>query len=167
MTNNNKHRAVIDTNVFMHMFNPRHNEKSHIESLLISMQKKKYKLSIDNHAKITGEYAKHLLPLIKKSDDVDVGRFIIKYWMDSANHDPVEFNLNDPVFSPIDKIIPVTVNRKDRYFIATAILQPCNLVSNDDDHIISNRTKLRNKTKRWHRGNMRIRTSLEAAEIQT
>lgn len=164
MSENSQRTIVIDTNVFMHILNEPHDERCHIEQLLFFLHKKGFTLCVDDQGKIGNEYHKHLTPIIKKADETSLVRMLIAHWMRPEARQTVPIDLAGELLVRIRTVIPPQTNKHDAFFVASAASTPCNLVSNDGGHILTNKASLRKKTRRWHGGKMRILSSLEAAQ---
>ena len=81
--------VAIDTNVFIHLLNPRENVESHINELLKNPQMAQVSLIFDEEGRILGEYNNQIGPMIMESDDmrdeIHILDFLVKshgrgYW---------------------------------------------------------------------------------------
>ena len=140
----------MDTNVFVHMFNPAVNTNNHIDALLSQLVIDRIRLCVDDKKKIAGEYLKHVFPLLEKVDDTGLRLQILRYWMDTAhwNRD-VEIDLDGPVIKALKNVLFGYRCDKDRVFVAVACAFSCCLVTNDKSDIVKHRVKIRRSIKRW------------------
>ena len=150
MNNLTADHITIDTNVFVHMFNPAVNTKNHIDAILEKLRIDRIQLCVDDKKKIAGEYSTHVSPLFAKEDDTGLRLPILRYWMDIANWNrDVEIDLSGPVIKALEKVMPGNRCRKDRIFVAVACAYSCCLVTNDKSDIVKYRVKIRRAIRRW------------------
>lgn len=154
--------AVIDTDVFVHLFNDAVNLENHIGTLLAHLRKRRFRLCVDDQGKIMQEYLARLLPVVRGASERGVERQMIQYWMRQEVQDEVPVDLKGALLSCVTGILPPKPCGKDRFFVATAAGKPCNLVTNDRKHILANRATLRKRTRKWHGGKMDILSSKDA-----
>ena len=142
---------AIDSNVFEHLLNPDWNGDSHIDHLLIHLQKKKFQLCVDTNGRITSEYDRIIMPIIKNRDEGSVERYILSYWMIYCERKNASVDENDARMACIRGII--TENELfDRVFVYVACSEDCKLVTNDTVHILARRKDLLKATKKRFRG---------------
>ena len=164
---NGENKIAIDTCVFLHLLNPTNNPDSHIDQLLAHLAKSKARLQVDEHGKIAAEYIEKIVPCVQNADDIGIERVILKYWMFQAPRDEVSIELGGQILSRLKQIIFPKDETVDRMFVAVAATAKCDLITNDNIHILPNRTKLRQRTKDWHAGQMQILNSVEARDSYT
>jgi hypothetical protein len=141
-------QIAIDTNIFLHLLNPQNDAGSHIEQLLIQLQKSNYRLLVDSTDKISNEYQEFLGPLIRSTDDTGIQIFLMRIWMRPELRDSVDLTSTDHLMNSIRNVIPERNEHADRAFVYVACRRNCKLVTNDDTHILPRRTEIRRKTRR-------------------
>lgn len=146
---------AIDTNVFEHLLNPQNNTENHIDTLLSRLQQDQIPLIVDNKNRITGEYRNRIQKIIQKSFETDYRKsYLLRYWIEQSKKIKVDVDFKDILMVQIAKII---IKRPDNIFVYVAFKLKRILISNDENHIINNRSNLRSIER-----NSQLLTSKEA-----
>ena len=140
-------KVAIDTNIFIHLFNPQNNEDSHIDQLLSHLAKLEYSLCVDSTNKIANEYQEKLIPMIERQDDRGIQLYILRFWMALARVS-VEIDVTDLLMQRIRQVIQEHDEHVDRAFIYVSCKGNCCLVTNDNEHILSRRRVIKEKTRK-------------------
>jgi hypothetical protein len=155
-------KVSIDTNIFLHLFNDRENEDEHIDALLTRLAGHGAKLCVDSTNKIANEYHKHLDGILRKDDD-GLRIYILRRWMNEEFWDnPIATDPKDVLMNRIKGVIPGNNQRIDRIFVYVSCVGNCALVTNCATHILSRRTPLRARTRRFRGPESNILSSQEA-----
>lgn len=140
---------AIDTNIFIHLVNFQNNNKdSHIDQLLLHLWKKKYRLAVDSTKKISDEYKDKIEAMMEGMSDTNLQLPILRYWMHPDLRTDVQLDPNDQLMSRIWRVINKADEHVDRAFVYVACRGNCMLVTNDDVHILSQRSDLRSETRK-------------------
>lgn len=139
--------VTIDTNVFVHLFNPQNNRGNHIDKLLGSLVERRFGLCIDDQERILGEYRIHIIPLFKKADDEGLRVFWLRYFLLDANKKIVAVEHADQLMTSIRRAI-YRAERSDHVFVYVAITTDTILISNNPRHITDHRQVLRKSARR-------------------
>src|SRR5690242_13335501 len=135
-------KVAIDTNIFLYLFNDRHNEDEHIDALLTRLAGHGAKLCVDSTNKIAIEYHKHLDGILRNDDD-GLRIYILRRWMNEEFwDDPVATDPKDLLMTRIKGVVPGNNQRIDRIFVYVSCAGNCALVTNCKKHILSRRTPL-------------------------
>ena len=165
--------VAIDTNVFIHLFDPDWNVKSHINRLLADLQGQGVDLIVDNGGRILGEYEHGLGPWIRSSDDTRNEVYLLRYWMRLARRRIVELDSRDSLMTAIRRVVIERSEQVDRIFVYVAFKVGKTLITNDLMHIVngpmgegtSRRHRLLQVTRRFRPRDVDIVTSREASEM--
>lgn len=139
------HGIVIDTNVFVHLFNPQNNPDNHIGKLLSALVKNDIFLIVDTTGRIEYEYNKYLKNRISKSIDNPFGDIyspILKYWFVENKKKRVEVNFEGDLMSAIKEVMDgdKEEGENDRVFVYVTIKKDSVLVTNDKKDMIDERS---------------------------
>ena len=164
---------AIDTNIFEHLLNPKHNTKNHISKLFEKLMDDEIALLMDDKKRITAEYSNKIEKILDKKDveikgEIRVLGTVYSYFMDNKEIVPVDFL--DPLMTAITKIIPANKGA-DRFFVYVAFKKGRILITNDRKDMIDEgnqagkrRQKLLQKTKKYRLKEANILTSATAYE---
>lgn len=139
--------VTIDTNVFVHLFNPQNNADKHIDRLLASLVERQVMLCIDDNSRILGEYQIHIVPLFKAASDQDLRIFWLRYFLIDAGKHVVAVNFGDALMVAIRRHIRFA-EPSDHVFVYVAVSSNTILVSNNPRHITDHRKNLRKCAKK-------------------
>jgi len=142
-----ENEVTIDTNVFVHLFNPLNNTDEHIDQLLGSLVEKQMALCVDDKGRIEGEYGVHVVPLFEAASDQSLKIFWLRYFMDDDHKQVVPIKFGDALMVSIKGQIRFA-EPSDRVFVYVAISSNTILVSNNPRHITNHRAALRKSAKK-------------------
>ena len=132
---------AIDTNVFGHLINPKHNSDKHIYNLLKQLKDDNIFLLVDDKQLMRKEYNKRIRQYIKEAYERQDERYILLYFIDRQNHKEVPVSYANDLMSAILKVISEKKD-PDRYFVYVAFNKDRVLITNDrKDMIDSDRKK--------------------------
>ncbi len=154
-------RIAIDTNVFVHLTNPKENPDSHIDQMLSHLAKNQPRLCVDSTKKIGNEYEEKLAPRIRDTNETGIAIFLLRYWMNPDLREVVDTDPLDHLMHRISQAIPEHDEHADRAFVYVSCKGNCPLVSNDRVHIIGRRSKLWKKTREYRGAVTCFQTSRE------
>src|SRR2546423_12672403 len=137
-----RNEVTIDTNVFVHLFNPQNNTGNHIDRLLHSLVEKQARLCVDDKNRIFGEYKIHIGPLFKAKSDQDLRLFWLRYFLIDEPPNELPVNFGDALMVAIKGQMRGT-EPSDHVFVYVAISSNTVLVSNNQGHITDRRRELR------------------------
>ena len=167
--------VAIDTNVFIHLLNPKENIKSHINELLKDLQTAQVSLIVDENGRILGEYNNLIGPMIRQSDDIRDEILILRYWTLNCPRLTTKLVHNDELMTAIRGVIVEPDQTVDRILVYVALRRGKALISNDRMNIVQGpssesterRQRLLRNTRRFRSRGAEILTSMEAhARIQ-
>ena len=144
--------VAIDTNIFMHLMHDgdainSSNAGSHIDGLLDRLQLDGIGLLVDSSRKIAAEYLEYIVPILDKSDEMDLKRYILTYWMNECPHHEVTLDRKSRLFVAIKNVIHESSEECDRIFVCVAFEEGRCLITNDSLHILFGPTAEKNTTK--------------------
>lgn len=147
---------AIDTNVFMHLFNPSANTDDHITNLLFVLMNDGIKLAVDDGSVIENEYLEKLAPTIEANFDMDVTIVVLRHWMLYASRNAVTIDPRGQLVKCIKKVIHEPKEKVDRTFVAVVCTIGRILVTNDAVQILwgpprESPTKKSNRGTRLHK----------------
>jgi len=154
-------RIAIDTNVFIHLTNPKENPDSHIDQLLSHLAKDNPRLCVDSTKKISNEYLEKLGPRINSQDEKGIAIFLLRFWMDQGLREEIATDVQDRLMRRIERVIIERDEHTDRTFVYVSCKGDCPLISNDHGHIIGRRAELRKQTREYRGSATSFKTSLE------
>ena len=128
--------VAIDTNVFLHLLNPRQNTGAHIHWLLMYLQSQGIALIVDTDDRIGREYKHHIGPVFSGTDDRSNEIFLLRYWYNFAQRQHVTVSGNDRLMAAIRQVITEPSEAVDRIFVYVAFTTGNELISNDRTHIV-------------------------------
>jgi hypothetical protein len=111
--------VALDTNVFIHLFNPQNNTNNHIDSLLSSLAADELVLLVDDLGYIASEYLEKLTPKIMDASDTGPQASLLRYWM-----------------AP-ERRVAVPVLKKSSLWRSVSFVRGKPLVTNDVMHILN------------------------------
>ena len=158
---------VIDTNIFIDLFNPQKNTNNHIEALLNTLQEDCIRLIVDKGGKILGEYKNSIGDVITNKTASSEYRELLKYWL---TQEYWEEDTRNDLITAIKQIIGKN-NTVDATFVCVAMISKKALITNDREDIIDRgnridytRNKLLNLAKKspYRHRSFRIWDSKEA-----
>jgi hypothetical protein len=152
---------VIDTNVFVHILNSEKNIGNHINQFLSAIGSD-HELCTDDGGKMSGEYKVILGYLIENADDLKFEIYLLRYWLKLKPIRKVKLK-NRQLKAAITGIMPIA-ETVDQYFVMTAAISECDLITNDDKHIGSSKKELRRALKKRKYKRTDILNSLEARD---
>ena len=153
--------VAIDTNVFLHLFNPQENTDRHIDRVLVYLYEQGIALIVDDKGRIRGEYENQIRPIVEKSDEMRFEIQILRAWfLPDAPRRVVSLDMRDSLMQAIRNAMPT--DSTDRIFVYVAFKEGKILISNDREDIVSQRQRLLNDTRR-----IRKRIGSDDAEILT
>jgi hypothetical protein len=155
-------KVAIDTNIFIHLFNPGNNPDSHIDQLLIHLAKSGPQLCVDTTEKIANEYLEKLGPMVKQENEIGIQLYILRFWMETGIRCSIETDPTDLLMHRIRQAIPEADEHADRAFVYVSCKGNCCLVTNDGEHILPRRTIIKSKTKKLRGKDSVIYDSQEA-----
>jgi hypothetical protein len=153
----------IDTNVFLHLLNPKYNHDSHIDELLRRLIRLRYQLLVDSSRKIGNEYERLIVPIIRKEDETRPQLPLLRLWMSIDIRYQVTLDPVDKLMQRIKKVIYEKAEHADRAFVYVVCRQDAMLVTNDDRHILRRRTALLRSTRSERGPRTDIQPSRKAA----
>jgi hypothetical protein len=140
--------VTVDTNVFVHLFNPRNNVDEHIDKLLGSLVDRRATLCVDDKGRMKGEYITHVVPLIRKAADQTLKVYWLRYLMEYNEWHSIPVDFGDELMVSIRRLL-VIAERSDHVFVYVAIGSNTVLVSNNPKHITNYRNELRRSARRY------------------
>ena len=139
--------VTIDTNVFVHLLNPKFNQDEHIDDLLETLVEKQAILCVDDKDRIEGEYVTHIVPLFVTAADQNLRVYWLRYFMNSEwRVMPITFG--DQLMVAIRRQIRFA-EPSDHVFVYVAISSNTVLISNNPKHITNHRNELRKCSKAY------------------
>jgi hypothetical protein len=141
-------KVAIDTNIFMHLFNERENEDSHIEQLLSQLGKHKFRLCVDSTKKIANEYYEHLEPWLRRKDDTGIQLYILRFWMNEEIRETIPTDPTDDLMTRIKRVIHEKDEHADRALVYISCKGDCCLVTNCKVHILDRKGELKKNTRK-------------------
>ena len=162
--------VAIDTNVFVHLKNPKHNPDRHIHRLLGVLVEQGVELLVDDGGFIHHEYQEHVIPMMEGSS-VDIDEvYLLQYFMEVNSQRKVGVARRDPLMTAIRKVIFELCKNPDRTFVYVAFHEGKALISNDREDIVfgppnerrPRRDRLLRETRRIRPDGADILTSQEA-----
>ena len=169
MNNLTNDYIVIDTNIFIGLFNPQENKDDHIEILLNTLQEDCICLIVDEGGKIWGEYTTSIVNQMANGQKNSGYNELIRAWINPDRCKkivPVDAN----AMNSIKEIIGIN-KTKDATFVCVTMVSDKTLITNDRADIIDRGTRschTRNellklaKRKPYRRRSFRIWDSKEA-----
>jgi hypothetical protein len=141
---------AIDTCVFEHYLNlaPEWNEDHHIDRVLSALQRRGVALCVDSNNRIASEYDAKIKPIILSRDETGMERFVLSYWMLYCPRKTVAADEADYRMNRIRREI-IEPEPVDRAFVYVACAENCKLITNDKEHILQRRTRLRRETREY------------------
>lgn len=129
--------VALDSNVFIHLLNPKNNKDEHIDRLLGALAADQLSLLIDDQNYIASEYQRLVLPIVQNTSDTGIQVQLLRYWMVLANRETVNVVKTDPLWKAVLKVIHERPENADRCFVCVAFLKSKPLVTNDELHILT------------------------------
>ena len=154
---------AIDTNIFLHLFNPAENTDSHIDKLLGVLITSHYQLLVDSTRKIGNEYQQKIVPIIRNLDETKPQLPLLRFWMNMDIRHEVELDGTDALMVKIKSVMHEPDEHADRAFVYVACKEGAVLVSNDFFHIRDRRDEILKKTRKERASDADIQSSREAA----
>lgn len=138
---------VIDTNIFLHLVDPRENQDGHISHLLLSIART-HELKIDKAGEIEREYKRKLINVITTLDETGYERYILTLLLINKPMCKIELEPSESLRKAIEHIINDKTKKIDRCLVETAALSDCDLITNDKVDILNNAPELKKALKR-------------------
>ena len=165
-------KVAIDTNVFVHLLNEKHNPDGHINKLLEYLAQKEMRLLVDDRDVISREYQTHIIPMLSGKSVKGNELSILRYWTDLGIRARVPVSRNDRLMAAISEVIFEPSKVADRTFVYVAFRRGKILISNDEEDIVfgpawesrrpPRRDRLMREAKRWLTDGADILISAEA-----
>jgi hypothetical protein len=153
--------VTVDTNVFVHLFNPQNNVDGHIDKLLGSLVDRRATLCVDATGRMKGEYITHVVPLIKKASEETLEVYWLRYFMEYNEWHSIPVDFGDQLMVSIRRVLMIA-ERSDHVFVYVAIGSNTVLVSNNPKHITNYRNELRKSARRYGSKSTDFVSSLQA-----
>lgn len=144
---------AIDTNIFYQLLSPG-SPAAKIAKLLKVLSEQKYYLCLDIKGRISAEYSRMLLPVIKKRDETGFERQLVTYWLSSEQHHIVELDFGDKLMQLIQQGFSHSLGQEtakkevvDRIFVYVSCKSGCWLITDDREHILTARESVMRQTR--------------------
>jgi hypothetical protein len=128
--------VAIDSNVFVHLLNPRNNADKHIDKVLSVLAMDGIELLVDEHGFIATEYQEKVESLIKKVSDTGPEAYLLRYWMRAELRRKVAVERKGSLWKGVCGVIIENNETTDRCFVCIAFACGLPLVTNDEIHIL-------------------------------
>lgn len=138
---------VVDTNIFLHLVDPRENQDGHISHLLLSIART-HELKIDKAGEIEREYKRKLIDVIASLEETGYERYILTLLLVNKPMSKIDLEPSDSLRKAIEQIINDKSKKIDRCLVETAALSDCDLITNDKVDILNNASELKKALKK-------------------
>ena len=128
--------VAIDTNVFVHLRNPRENPDRHIHHLLGILVEQSVELLVDNGSVIQQEHVRNVIPMLEGRSVDGAEAYLLQYFMDANIQRKVVVNRRDGLMAAINRVIFERSKNADRTFVYIAFIQGKSLITNDMADIV-------------------------------
>jgi hypothetical protein len=126
---------VIDTCVFVHMFNDQENHEQHIDSVLKALVADGIRLCVDDRDTVAKEYDQQVGPLLVQ-DDRGLRVQWLRYLLDPGEWKRTIVDRRGELLKKIEAVIREQKEKVDRVLVAIACTEGRILVTNDKQHIL-------------------------------
>lgn len=139
--------VVIDTNIFLHLVDPRENSDGHINHLLLGLART-HELHVDKNGDISREYKQKLISVIQSLDETGYEKYILTFLILTKPMHVLELQPPENLRKAIALIINDKTKKIDRCLVETAALSNCDLITNDKVDILNNTSELKKVLKK-------------------
>ena len=127
--------VAIDTNVWVHLVNPQHDDEDHIFKLLDYIRRREIQLIEDDKDVIAKEYQRSVPRHYRRLDETRNERYLLRYCLNAPRR-VVVLDESDDLMQAIGVVIFEPDKLADRTFVYVALKLGRILISNDTRDIV-------------------------------